>query len=271
MADLNGQVIAFLEARRAAELSDLISRHRGVPLAAPCLRELHVADDPSLVRAIRALTQPGVGFVVFLTGVGVTTIFEAARRHGLEDALRQALARQAVAVRGPKPAAALRRLSVPFQVEAPPPHTTRELLLSLEPWSVQGATVAVQLYGEPNPRLSDVLVARGARVLELVPYVWLPPAEPGPVLHLLDELDAGRVDALLVTSQAQVPNLYQLAHAHNRRPNLSKVAVGAQGPVVADALRAAGTPPTFQAEHGHMGSLVLAAAEHFHLQGAIAK
>ena len=262
--------MAFLEARRASELADLIVRHRGAPLAAPCLRELHSADATSLMRAIQQLCDPSVAFCVFLTGVGVNTIFDAARRHGLEDGLRAALARQTVAARGPKPAAALRRLGVSFQVEAPPPHTTHELLTALEAWPVSGATVAVQLYGEPNPRLVNALTTRGASVIELSPYVWLPPSDPAPVLHLLDELEAGRVDALLVTSQAQVQNLFDLARAEGRQPSLSKTAVGAQGPIVADALRAEGVPPNFQADHGHMGSLVLAAAEHFQLQGAIA-
>ena len=262
MADLGGRVLAFLEARRSAELSDLILRHHGLPLAAPCLRELHEADAPSLVGAIQQLCDPSVGLSVFLTGVGVHTIFEAARRHGLEDRLRAALVRQSVAVRGPKPAAALRHLGVTFQVEAPPPHTTRELLAALAGAPLRGVTVAVQLYGEPNPQLVDALASRGARVLELSPYTWLPPADPGPALHLLDELDAGRVDALLVTSQAQVQNLFAIARAHDRRPALDHVAVGAQGPVVAEALRAEGITPTFLADHGHMGSLVLAAAEH---------
>jgi uroporphyrinogen-III synthase len=174
-------------------------------------------------------------------------------------------------VRGPKPAAALRRLGVAFQVEAPPPHTTAELLGALEGWQLAGATVAVQLYGEPNPRLIEALQARGARVLELSPYVWLPPSDPQPVLHLLDELDAGRVDVLLVTSQAQVDNLFALACAHGRYPALDRVAVGAQGPIAADALRQAGVEPAFLPDHGHMGALVLAAAEYFTLQGVAQK
>jgi uroporphyrinogen-III synthase len=263
MADLGGRVVAFLEARRSDKLASLVTRHRGVPLAAPCLRELHEADAPSLVRGIQQMCDPSVGFVLFLTGVGVNTIFEAARRHRLEDGLRQALVRQIIAVRGPKPAAALRREGVAFQVEAPPPHTTRELLEAMQDWPLAGATVAVQLYGEPNPQLTGALTARGARVLELTPYVWLPPDDWQPVLHLLDELDAGRVNALLVTSQAQVENLFGLARAHGRHPALDGVAVGAQGPVVSDALRAEGVEPTFLAERGHMGALVQAAATHF--------
>jgi uroporphyrinogen-III synthase len=271
VADLSGRVVAFLEARRSQELADLITRHNGVPLAAPCLREVHQADTPALVEAIEHLCDPGlgVGFVVFLTGVGVNTIFEAARLGGLEARLREALARQHVAVRGPKPSAALRRLEVAFELEAPPPHTTRELLSALKIWDLAGATVAVQLYGEPNPQLTEALAARGARVLEISPYVWLPPSDPQPVLHLLDELDAGRVDALLVTSQAQVDNLFGVAREHGRTPALDRVPVGAQGPIVADALRGEGIQPAFLPDHGHMGALVLAAAEYFSLQGVV--
>jgi uroporphyrinogen-III synthase len=267
MADLGGRVVAFLEARRSEELAGLIARHNGVPLAAPCLRELHQAEAPALVHAIEQLCDPSVGFVVFLTGVGVNTIFEAARLHGLEDRLRQALARQKIAVRGPKPVAALRRLDIHFQVQAPPPHTTHELLAAIEDWPLAGARVAVQLYGEPNPELTEALTARGAEVLELSPYLWLPPSDPQPVLQLLDELDAGRVDALLVTSQAQVDNFFSLARARGRAPRLDGVGVGAQGPVVADALRREGVEPAFLPDHGHMGALVLATAEFLAPQG----
>ena len=46
----------------------------------------------------------------------------------------------------------------------------------------------------------------GAHVVELAPYVWERPIDPAPVVALLDGLDAAQVDALLITSQAQVEN-----------------------------------------------------------------
>ena len=51
MADLQQRVVAFLEGRRTAELADLIQRHNGVPLAAPCLREVHTPTRRSLQAA----------------------------------------------------------------------------------------------------------------------------------------------------------------------------------------------------------------------------
>ena len=263
MADLQRKVVAFLEGRRTSELADLIQRHNGEPLAAPCLRELHRPDAPSLQAEVAQVCDADLAVAIFLTGVGTTTVFEAARRMGREADLRHKLAQAIVTVRGPKPTAVLRKLEVRIDVTAPPPNTTAEVLAALESVDLNGKTVAVQLYGEPNPALSQALSARGATVLELAPYVWDRPADPAPILRLLDALDQDTVDALLITSQAQVDNLFGVATDHGRSPKLANVAIGVQGPVAEAALERHGLHATFRPAHGHMGALVLAAAEFF--------
>jgi uroporphyrinogen-III synthase len=192
LADLGGRVVAFLEARRSAELADLITRHRGVPYPAPCLREVHRPDAPELAAAVGQLCGMGVQVAVFLTGVGTETILEAARRLGREKDLHDALACMKVAARGPKPVAVLRKAGVRIDVQAPEPHTTRELLAAMDAWDLQGKTVAVQLYGGPNPELREGLEERGAQVLEISPYVWERPSDPGPILGLIEDLEANR-------------------------------------------------------------------------------
>ncbi len=271
MADLGRRVVAFLEGRRTAELADLIERHNGVPLAAPCLREVHSPDSPLLQDAIgRACEQP-LDVAILLTGVGTRTVFEAAAHAGLEDKLRERLAAAQVAVRGPKPTTVLRQLGVRIDISAPPPHTSAELLAALEPVDVRGARVLVQLYGEPNPALSQTLAARGAEVIELAPYMWERPIDPAPVLRLLDALDAQSIDALLITSQAQVDNLFRIADERGRAPRLDGVAIGVQGPVAEAALERRGYAASFRPEHGHMGALVLAAARHFASEGVVTR
>src|SRR5262249_7421070 len=151
-----------------------------------------------------------------------------------------------------------------IDIAAPPPNTTGEVLAALEDVDVAGNPVAVQLYGAPNPELSVALAARGAHVLELAPYVWERPVDPTPILRLLDALTRGDVDALLVTSQAQVENLFGVASDRGVAPKLSGVAVGAQGPVAEAALARYGVAVQFRPTHPHMGALVLAAAEFFH-------
>ena len=263
MADLQRRVVAFLESRRTPELTDLIQRHNGVPLAAPCLREVHLPDAPSLRHEVERVCEADLALAIFLTGVGTATVFESARLIGREDDLRRRLAAAIVAVRGPKPTAVLRRLGVRIDITAPPPNTTAEVIQSLESVDVDGKTVAVQLYGEPNPSLSQALRARGADVLELAPYVWDRPVDPAPILALLDALDQRSVDALLITSQVQVENLFGVARDHGRTPRLSRVAIGVQGPVAEAAVMRYGLQPAFKPAHGHMGALVLAAAEYF--------
>ncbi|HTD76698.1 MAG TPA: uroporphyrinogen-III synthase [Chloroflexota bacterium] len=261
MPDLRWAVVAFLEGRRTAELADLIQRHNGVPLAAPCLREVHSPDAPSLQRDVLRVCEADLAVAIFLTGVGTATVFEAARLMGRDEQLRRRLEQALVVVRGPKPTAVLRKLGVRIDISAPPPNTTNEVLAVLEPIDLDGKTVAVQLYGEPNPSLSQSLHARGAHVIELAPYVWERPVDPAPILGLLDALDVGSVDALLITSQAQVDNLFGVARDHGRTPRLQHVAIGAQGPVAEAALARHGLEATFRPAHGHMGALVLAAAE----------
>ncbi len=261
MADLQGRVVAFLEGRRTIELADLIRRHNGVPLAAPCLREVHRPEAPALQADVARVCDAHPAVVIWLTGVGTTTVFEAARRMSREADLRDRLARATVVVRGPKPTAVLRKLEVRIDLSAPPPNTTVQVLQVLENLDLRGQIVAVQLYGEPNPALSIALHARGAEVLELAPYVWDRPVDPAPILRLLVALDNEQVDALLITSQAQVDTLVDVAREHGRTPNLRRVAIGAQGPVAEAALVRHGGQVAFRPAHGHMGALVLAAAE----------
>jgi uroporphyrinogen-III synthase len=182
---------------------------------------------------------------------------------GREADLRERLTAATVVVRGPKPSAVLRKLEVRIDLTPPPPNTTREVLAVLEPIDLDGKTVAVQLYGEPNPSLSQALRARDAEVLEIAPYVWDRPVDPTPILRLLDALDGGSVDALLITSQAQVDNLFGVAGECGRTAKLTNVAIGAQGPVAEAGLARYGLQAAFKPAHGHMGALVLAAAEFF--------
>src|SRR5919202_4603528 len=263
MPDLRQRVFAFLEGRRTAELADLIRRHNGVPLAAPCLREVHSPDAASLQHDVARVAEADLAVAIFLTGVGTATVFESARLMGREEQLRRRLANATVAVRGPKPAAVLRKLGVRVDLSAPPPHTTDEVLAALRPLELNDQTVAVQLSGEPNPALSQALRARGAQVVELAPYVWDRPVDPAPILRLLDALEVGSVDALLITSQAQVDNLFGVARDHGRAPRLDHVAIGAQGPVAEAALARHGLEASFRPAHGHMGALVLAPADYF--------
>ncbi len=79
-----------------------------------------------------------------------------------------------------------------------------------------GRRVLVQRYGEANRRLCEALESRGAAVHEIATYRWALPKDTGPLMRLLDELAASRVDAVVFTSAVQIQNLYAVAERANR-------------------------------------------------------
>ena len=117
-------------------------------------------------------------------------------------------------------------------------------------------------YGEPNEPLALGLRARGARLVELQVYLWRPPADDRPLQALAADVAAGRVDAVLFTSQIQVRHLWEATPAAVR-PLLAEafngaVIAAAVGPTCAEALRAYGVRDVVTPENPKLGPLVAA-------------
>jgi uroporphyrinogen-III synthase len=101
--------------------------------------------------------------------------------------------------------------------------------------------VALQLYSEHQDRqLVDYFEQRGAGVDAVAPYVYASHADDERVTALIEELAAGRVDAVAFTSKSQVQRLLELARSRGLeaalRSGLERTQVAAVGPVVAAEL-----------------------------------
>jgi uroporphyrinogen-III synthase len=257
-------VVAMLEARRPDELASLL-QHRGLqPYHAPALRE-EPLPDPAVVDAfITRLAGGQIDVVLLLTGVGTTAILEAGRSQDRLAVLVEALQRVTVLARGPKPVAALRPYGLRPARVAVAPYTTAEVLAALAEYDLAGRVVLVQLAGEPNPELHQALAACGAQVEELAPYRWALPLDQGPLERFLTDVAAGRIDAVVVTSSAQVQNLFTVAARHGGiealRRHLCATIVASVGPVCTRALQAQGVPVDVEASPPKMGPLVGALA-----------
>lgn len=264
---LRGRTIALLEARRAAELAQMVDRAGGTPYVAPVLREVPVEDD----RAVRAwLTRLAAGafdVVVFLTGVGCRALLERAAQDGRLDAALAALARARVIARGPKPVHVLKQHAVRIDFVPPEPNTSDELLAELATWHLNDRALGLQVYGGPTPyleRLRAGLARLGARVDEVAPYRWEGPTDDHAVRELIAACLAGRIDALAILSSSQIANLFAIAEAHGQAAALRsalndpRVLVAAVGPVAAQAIEAHGVRVGLQPEHPKMGHLVKA-------------
>jgi uroporphyrinogen-III synthase len=255
--------VVLLEARRAAELADLVRRYGGEPWSVPAMQEVPLDDTSESVARLRELCEQGTDVFIALTGVGTRRLYELAEQLGLEQRLREVWDKAIVAVRGPKPAAVLRELGVRIDRTAAEPDTSHEVLASLANDTFERA--AIQLYGGPDVELRQGLEARGAKVLELPLYRWALPDDTSPMVELIDGLD--RADALAVTSATQIHNLFAVATQAGKEAQLQdglrKLAVAAVGPVAGAGLREHGVEAAVVPEHPHMGTMVRELARHF--------
>ena len=271
MRTLKGASVALLEARMSEELADLVTRYGGRARSVPAVREAPIAPSEQVAAFLDRLCQDAFALVIFLTGVGVTTLFREAERLGrLRDTL-DALRRTRIACRGAKPVAALRRHAVPVHLIAPDPFTSTELLGVLDArditGDIAGASVALVHYGERSAPLASALRERGARLDEICLYEWLLPETLEPLRALVEDVIEGRMDAVAFTSQVQCRHLFQIASEMGQENELrvalnTRTTVAVIGPVCRTALKEHGVIPRVMPATPKMGPLIAALAEY---------
>src|SRR5882762_5174964 len=160
---MRGKKVAILESRLGAQLADLVAQRGGVPFHAPALAELPDLDPAAIGALLRSLEERPAKAAVFQTGVGTKALFGATDALGLTAKLLELVSRMVVAVRGPKPTAALRARGVRIDRSAADPFTTREVLECMKDVPLRGERVIVQRYGVVNVELDKALEARRER------------------------------------------------------------------------------------------------------------
>lgn len=260
---MQGRKIGILESRLGRELADLVVRRGGIPLHAPALSELPDLDSKAIAALIESLGRRPAKLFVFQTGVGTKALFAATDSLGATARFLGFLSAAEVAVRGPKPTAALRARKVRIDRSAAEPFTTKELLEALQDLGLKGERAVVQRHGGANVELDRALEARGAEVAEIPVYRWSLPEDTAPLVGLIAALRRGEVDALAVTNAEQIRNLFAVAKEKDGlKESLNRTLVASIGPVASAALREAGVKVGLEAQPPKMGAL-LAALERF--------
>ncbi len=264
---LSGRRILVLEARLADTLAGLVAGRGGEAVCVPAVAEVD-APAEEVAAPLRVLCNRTVGLVVLQTGVGAERLHRQAAILGLGDAYLEALRGLPVAVRGPKPTAALAKWGIRPTLAARSPYTTGELCAVLAGFPLSGTSVFVQHYGEMNRPLCEFLMSRGATPVDALPYRWGLPEPPEPLRKAVDELERGEFDALLVTSRPQVRSLFEVAESRGSAAALrdalnSCVAVAAVGPVARGALEQRGVRVQVEPRQPKMVPLVDALAAYF--------
>jgi uroporphyrinogen-III synthase len=236
---LEGRRVALAESRQLEELAQMLEKEGAVPLRYPLVGILDAPDAAPVLEWLHELIAGRFAFLVLMTGEALRRLLGFAERAGLRDAVVAALGKTRIITRGPKPGTALRELGlVPAKVAEAP--TTVGVIATLRKESLQGQTVGLTLYGEPNPTLVDFVESAGATARPVLPYVYAPAADARRVVELIGKMTAGEVDAIIFTSSAQLDRLFGVAKEHNLesdlRLGLDKVSVAAVGPIMAETL-----------------------------------
>ena len=264
-----GLRVLSLESRRSREMAQLIANSGGQPVVAPATRDVPIEDKGDTLKFVQTLREGRIDVIIFLTGVGVRALAQAADAVCPRPEFVAALSKTSVIARGPKPVAALRELGVPIAATVPEPNTWRELLQLLDEkrdeLPIRGRSVAVQEYGVPPPELLAGLGKRGAQVVPVRTYEWSLPEDTAPLREAAHAVIRGEIDVLLVTSGVQVRHFLQIADEMGLSADLihalSRVVVGSIGPVASAELRQQGIAVDLEPSHPKMGFLVQETAQ----------
>jgi len=241
---LNGYRILILETREEAQFSRLLAEQGADVVQCPMF-EIHDAPDPAPVEAFisRFIANP-FDDLVLMTGEGLRRLMKVARRVGNDADFIAALAQARKFIRGPKPGRALREIGLEPQqaTEKPTSEGVTEMLSRVE---LRGHRLALQLYPDKDhSALIGAIIAQGAEVDTVLPYVYDPKAADGKIVTAIEEMAAGKIDAIALTNLGQVRRLVEAARAHQcegtLREGLARTAIASVGPAVSGELQAHG-------------------------------
>ncbi|MFC7476035.1 uroporphyrinogen-III synthase [Dankookia sp. GCM10030260] len=237
---LAGRRVMVPETRELEVLARMLERHGAVALRCPLVAIVDAADPAPIEAWLRRFIATPPDDLILLTGEGLSRLLGVAQRGGIEAEFRAALAGVRRIVRGPKPQARLRAIGLSADISAAEP-TTAGVIATLSAQDLTGRRVAVQLYPDnPNDALLDFLARAGATPDAILPYAYATKEDDARVEAMLAELEAGRIDLAVFTSTPQVKRLAALAGAERLRAALGRTRIAAVGPLVGQALEAAG-------------------------------
>ncbi|MDN3351416.1 uroporphyrinogen-III synthase [Actinomadura sp. DC4] len=256
---LAGFTVGVTAARRHEELAALLERRGARVVHAPAIRLVPLADDAVLLAATREMLARPVDDLVVTTGIGLRAWLETADGWGLRDDLMRLLGGVRILARGPKARGAVRAAGL-AEAWSPESESCEEVLRYLLREDLAGRRIAVQLYGEPCPELTDGLRRAGADVVEIPVYQWALAEDPEPLRRLVGQAVAGTVDAITFTSAPAVGATLSLAAEYHAEEALlhalrTRVMAACVGPVTAAPLERRSVP-TVRPDRARLGALV---------------
>jgi uroporphyrinogen-III synthase len=259
-----GLKVLSLESRRSREMEALIRREGGEPFVAPSVQERALDDHREAAEFVSRLDAGEFDLVVCMTGAGLAFLRDLAVREGTLEKLSAGMRRAFIVARGPKPLPTLRELGAKAHIVVPEPNTWKEVVDAIA--TRPERRIAVQEYGRPNPAMTAALEAQGAHVSCFAIYRWEMPADMEPLRKAARRIASRDIDVVLFTSSIQLDHLFETAEELGVRSELQRALaqhtlLASVGPIMSEALMAAGLPVDIVPIHPKMAALVKAASD----------
>ena len=245
----------------------MIARQGGEPIEAPSLREVPLRGPAGLDVLERDLLSGAPLLLVLLTGVGAELLIEGLSQSTSPARALELLKSPATTIvcRGPKPHATLKSFAIKPALVVGEPNTWRDVLREIDAHDLaRGRLAYVQEYGRTNAELVQALEARAVAVRQVKTYSWQLPEDLTALHAAIDRIANGDAEVALFTSGVQLTHLLQVAESRGMserlRVGLERVVIASVGPLMTEALVAAGLRADIEPEHPKLGHLMVALA-----------
>lgn len=261
--------VCSFESRRGQEMETMISKFGGEPTVAPSMREIPLEENVIAGEFARRIISGEIDIVLFMTGVGAKTLFDAIKTLGLWEQFQPELDKRTILIRGPKPVPVLKENQIHINYRAPEPNTWREVLevIESESVSIAGKEIAIQEYGKPSLELYQSLEEKGAKIFPVPVYRWDYPLDIGPLNAAIQQAVEKPFDIVLFTSANQVDNVLEASEKLGvKEPfleSLKQSCIASIGPTCTERLLDFELPPALEPSHAKMAHLIRESIEFY--------
>ena len=235
---LHGITVAITSSRRASELASIVRKFGGVPYIAPTIGIRNYNPLTSdYNKFIETVSRKKMHFFVFMTGVGVFTLFQKVDKlHELDNVIGK-LRDTVVIARSNKPAVQLRKFGVANSI-VPDMNTIDGVFDLLRKFDVKNKNIGILWHGDYSDSFKRKLESLGSKVFEFssysysvsleqkngiilkeMGYDYVAPTEEK-IRKLIEDIMTGIIDAITFTSPPAVKEFFEFAKTNNKIDSL---------------------------------------------------
>lgn len=237
---LEGRVVAVTRPEgRNEKLIEMIKSLGGIPYVVPLIEVNPTQEEEDVLSFLNEIIRGGLDLIVLLSVNSVRSLFNAASKYGLKDALIEGAKIIRFVAIGASTARELRNLGVSNILTAER-QSTEGVLETLGELELKGLRVGMPRSSKADDELKAILSSMGALVWEFAAYTTGLPGDKARISRFIKDLIEGSIDAVTFTSRSIVEGLFAVSEEEGvtaqLRDALRSVKVASIGPKTKEAL-----------------------------------